>query len=79
MLLNKYTSDTFNRVMEAKSLRLSLKIPLFFNRLIIECDSDYRIETGRRSERRIREASSFFEEKKWLHKLRRELFLSGFM
>lgn len=26
MLLNKYTSDTFNRVMEAKSLRLSLKI-----------------------------------------------------
>ena len=29
MLLNKYTSDTFNRVMEAKSLRLSLKIPLF--------------------------------------------------
>ena len=29
MLLNKYKSDTFNRVMEAKSLRLSLKIPLF--------------------------------------------------
>lgn len=63
MLLNKYTSDTFNRVMEAKKFETVPEDSSFFNRLIIECDSDYRIETGRRSERRIREASSFFEEK----------------
>ena len=35
----------------------------FFNRLIIECGNDYKVETGRRSERRIREAAIFFEEK----------------
>lgn len=35
----------------------------FFNRLIIKCGDDYKIETGRRSERRIREAAMFFEEK----------------
>ena len=35
----------------------------FFNRLIIECSDDYKIETGRRSERRIREAAMSFEEK----------------
>lgn len=50
----RYGSQKFETVPEDSS---------FFNRLIIECDSDYRIETGRRSERRIREASSFFEEK----------------
>ena len=65
----RYGSQKFETVPEDSS---------FFNRLIIECDSDYRIETGRRSERRIREASSFFEEKmatqteegtlfKWFH------------
>lgn len=35
----------------------------FFNRLIIKCSNDYKIETGRRSERCIREAAIFFEEK----------------
>ncbi len=34
----------------------------FFNRLIIECGNDYREETGRNSERRIREAANYFEE-----------------
>ena len=35
----------------------------FFNRLIIECGNDYKMETGRKSERCIREAAIFFEEK----------------
>ena len=50
----RYGSQKFETVPEDSS---------FFNRLIIECNSDYRVETGRRSERRIREATSFFEEK----------------
>ena len=36
----------------------------FFNRVIIKCDGDYnKIETGRKSEQRIREAILFFEKK----------------
>ena len=35
----------------------------FFNRFIIECSSDSRVETSRRSECRIREAATFFEGK----------------
>lgn len=35
----------------------------FFNRLVIECSSDNRVETRRGSEQRIREAVSFFEKK----------------
>lgn len=50
----RYGSQKFETVPEDSS---------FFNRFIIECSSNNRIETGRRSERRIREAAAFFEEK----------------
>lgn len=35
----------------------------FFNRVVIECDNDYKAETERKSEQRIREAVIFFDEK----------------
>lgn len=50
----RYSSQKFETVPDDAS---------FFNRLIIECGNDYKVETGRRSERRIREAAIFFEEK----------------
>lgn len=50
----RYGSQKFETVPEDSS---------FFNRFIIECNSNNWIETGRRSERRIREAAAFFEEK----------------
>ena len=50
----RYSSQKFETVPEDAS---------FFNRLIITCSNDHRVETGRKSERRICEASVFFEEK----------------
>lgn len=50
----RYGSQKFETVPEDASL---------FNRLIIECGNDDRVETGRRSEQRIREAAIFFGEK----------------
>ena len=50
----RYGNQKFETVPEDSS---------FFNRLIIKCGNDYRVETGRKSEQRIREATRFFEEK----------------
>lgn len=50
----RYGNQKFETVPEDSS---------FFNRLIIECGNDYRVETGRKSEQRIREATKFFEVK----------------
>lgn len=51
----RYGNQKFETVSEDSS---------FFNRVIIKCDGDYnKIETGRKSEQRIREAILFFEKK----------------
>lgn len=51
----RYGNQKFETVPEDSS---------FFNRVIIKCDGDYnKIETGRKSEQRIREAILFFEKK----------------
>lgn len=50
----RYGSQKFETVSEDAS---------FFNRYVVECSNDDSIETGRRSERRIREAVLFFSEK----------------
>lgn len=50
----RYDSQKFETVSDDAS---------FFNRLIIGCSNDDKKETGRKSERRIREAAKFFEDK----------------